>query len=54
MITVPSIVMLSLLAFMSMFAASILSRPWMRWTALTLATMETIMVVFLVMLAKRL
>lgn len=44
--------MCGLLAMMSMMAATILRKRWMKYTALVLAAMETAMVIFLVIIAR--
>lgn len=52
MIYVPSIAMCGLLAMMSMVAAIILQKRWMKYVALGCALFETGMVAFLVIIAR--
>lgn len=47
-IALPSIFMLAVVAALSAAGASILSKPWMRRTAASLAVMEAVMALFLV------
>ena len=49
----PSIAMILMLAFLSMFGATILSKPWMRWTALGCAVVEVAMAIFLICIVSR-
>lgn len=51
MIAIPSIAMCGLLAMLSMVAATILRRRWMRYVALGCAAVETAMVAFLIYIA---
>lgn len=46
-----SIAMMSMLAMLSLFAATILSRPWMRYTALALGCLEIGMIFFVLIIA---
>lgn len=52
MIAVPAIAMCGMLAMLSMVGTTILSKPWMRYTALGCAILETGMVIFLVVIAR--
>jgi hypothetical protein len=51
MIAIPAIAMCGMLAMLSMVAATILHKPWQRWVAVGCATLETAMVIFLVIAA---
>lgn len=50
MIAVPSIVMLLLVAILSAVGSAVLSKPWMKKTALALSAMEVALAIFLVVL----
>ena len=47
MVAIPSIVLIATMAFLSLFAATISSRTWMKMTALGCAIFEIGAVVFL-------
>lgn len=47
MIAAPSIAMIAALAMLSLFAATILSRRWMRYTALGIGIAEIVMLAIL-------
>jgi hypothetical protein len=51
MIAIPSILLISLLAMLSIIGAATLSTPWMRLVALGFAAWETAMVIFLLVLS---